>query len=159
MNPLLPIIWFLPAYVANATATFSRFFPTVHPVDGGRVWKGKRVLGDGKTWEGFLLGIFFGTLTGWLVSLFLHIGLLEGAVLMSIGALTGDMVGSFIKRRMGMPRGAEAPLLDQLDFVIGAFLFYPPPPDYGIVILVVTPIIHRLANIIGHSIGVKREPW
>ena len=73
------------------------------------------------------------------------------------------MVGSFIKRRLGMKRGQNAGLLDMLDFIIGALIFARILIDYSfwimIISIIITPIIHRLSNIIGYEIGVKKEPW
>ncbi len=148
-----PIIWFLPAYVANASASLARHMKT-HPIDMGLMFfDGRRILGDGKTWEGFFIGILAGGVMAILIG-----NPVEG-LLMSVGAMVGDIIGSFIKRRGGLERGEEAPLLDQLDFVAGAFLFAKPDSYTATVILWTTPIIHRIANIIGHRLGVKREPW
>ncbi len=41
----------LPAYVPNNAAVLAG---GGRPIDGGRTWDGKRVLGDGKTWRGTL---------------------------------------------------------------------------------------------------------
>ncbi len=87
--------------------------------------------------------------------------------------MLGDLCGAFIKRRLGLERGQKAPILDQYDFVIGAFcitaLFYPgwvyatyiegPHIAALIFILVVMFAIHRIANIIGYKMGLKKEPW
>ena len=93
---------------------------------------------------------------------------------MGIGALVGDLIGSFIKRRFKKERGAKFPLIDQLDFLVGAFLFsaldiwtlimYPTFTFlfiWPLVIfdLVVTVAIHRLANIIAFKLKLKKEPW
>ncbi len=151
--------WLVPAYVANSSATLSKFFPKRHPVDGGRVWSdGRRILGDGKTWEGLLIGTVVGALVGWPV--FALLGLDYNPILISFGALLGDIVGSFAKRRVGLPRGAEAPLIDQLDFMFGALaLGGPVPAAYSALFFLITPVVHRTANIIGYLIGVKNEPW
>jgi CDP-2,3-bis-(O-geranylgeranyl)-sn-glycerol synthase len=60
-------------------------------------------------------------------------------------------------------------VVDQLDFVIGAWvltLILAPEwfmenftPVIIIIVLIITPILHRLTNIIGYRIGAKREPW
>jgi CDP-2,3-bis-(O-geranylgeranyl)-sn-glycerol synthase len=81
---------------------------------------------------------------------------------MGLGALLGDAIGSFIKRRIGIERGRPAPLLDQLDFVIGALLLsslvYFESFSMIIVILIITPILHLLSNIFGYLVGFK-EVW
>lgn len=83
--------------------------------------------------------------------------------LLSLGALMGDLIGSFIKRRLNLQRGQPAPVLDQLDFVIGALTFsfieIMPSIEIIIIILVLTPIIHLIANMIGYKLKLKREPW
>jgi CDP-2,3-bis-(O-geranylgeranyl)-sn-glycerol synthase len=86
-----------------------------------------------------------------------------GYAFIALGAMLGDLAGSFIKRRMGMERGQNAGLLDMMDFIIGALIFARILTEYSywiaILALILTPIIHRLANIIGYEIGVKKEPW
>ncbi len=49
----------LPAYVPNNTAVLFGGGP---PIDGGRTWRGSRILGDGKTWRGTAGGILAGAL-------------------------------------------------------------------------------------------------
>jgi CDP-2,3-bis-(O-geranylgeranyl)-sn-glycerol synthase len=83
--------------------------------------------------------------------------------LLSFGALIGDLIGSFIKRRLNLERGRPAPPLDQLDFVAGALAFsfieFIPPIEIIGVLLVLTPGIHLIANIIGYRLRLKKEPW
>jgi CDP-2,3-bis-(O-geranylgeranyl)-sn-glycerol synthase len=165
-------IWILlPAYAAN-------IFPPLAngkiPIDGGRKVKEWRILGDGKTWEGFLLGIFVGTLVGLAeaylsgpISTSYNIALPQitilTAFLIPLGALLGDMAGSFIKRRFRMSRGGDAPFLDQLDFLMGALLlshwFIELNGTIVIIMFIITPVLHRVSNIIGYWLRVKREPW
>jgi len=48
------------------------------------------------------------------------------AILMSFGALTGDIIGSFIKRRVNVKSGDPSPFMDQLGFILMALIFaYP----------------------------------
>lgn len=157
------------------------------PIDGGRVLKdGRRILGDGKTYRGLFAGIACGVLLGLLqmvliipVSELFNISLppFSGSgsqtlvVLLSLasGSLFGDMFKSFFKRRLGMKRGASLPLVDQLDFVLGAWVFtclsspgwFTMNFTWGIMIavLIITPLLHLTTNIIGYIIGVKKEPW
>ena len=71
--------------------------------------------------------------------------------------------GSFLKRRVDMERGADAPLLDQLNFIVGAtvfaYLFTEITAGMILFMLVVTPLIHRAACMAGYKLGVKRVPW
>ena len=180
-------LWlFLPAMVPNsAAAVFGRWGKT--KMDFGRSWKGKRIFGDGKSWAGFFGGAFTGIVTGLIL---LGIAALFGAkddywgygpfwtnvgviVCLSFGSLLGDLCGAFIKRRLGMERGQKAPILDQYDFVIGAFLLTLAIfPNFVIdnyiegwhiaaliFILILMFFIHRGVNIIGYLMGVKKEPW
>ena len=52
------ILFYLPAYVANGSpVVFSKIYGPGHPIDMGIVFSdGKRLLGDGKTFEGFITG-------------------------------------------------------------------------------------------------------
>ncbi|MCU0852154.1 MAG: CDP-2,3-bis-(O-geranylgeranyl)-sn-glycerol synthase [Thermoplasmata archaeon] len=187
MTPLeaaLAGVWLMiPALVPNSAAVI---FGGGTPMDFGRSWRGKRVLGDGKTWRGF----FGGALTGVVLGLILMgVAMLLDArevwgygdwpdallviVALPFGSMTGDAAGSFLKRRLGKDRGAKAPVLDQYNFVIGALLlglllapnwvldhYYNDNGIYGLVLLlIVVPLLHRGVNIIGYKMGKKDVPW
>ncbi|TXT56734.1 MAG: CDP-archaeol synthase [Candidatus Thorarchaeota archaeon] len=175
-------LWFgLPAWIANATPVLLGGGP---PIDGGRVLNdGHRILGDGKTIRGFLVGVLFGSLTGFAQSLVapyipevlgqfvtitteMEIVLfmsLPIAILMSFGALTGDMVGSFLKRRIDVKSGNPSPVMDQLGFIIMALLFaspfIQPAPIYVIILVSFTLAIHWISNALGYLLGLKKNPW
>lgn len=153
----------LPAYIANSVPVLAR---GKHPIDFGKSMPdGRRVFGDGKTFEGLLLGLFFGTLAGTAGGILLgevnYFAFLSG--MLALGALVGDMVGAFIKRRLSIPRGAPAPVLDQLDFVVGALLFavpfYPLVWEQALFIMIVTPPIHLFTNFMAYKLGLKPNPW
>jgi CDP-2,3-bis-(O-geranylgeranyl)-sn-glycerol synthase len=165
--------WILiPAYAANMAPTVSG---GKTPIDGGRMWPdGRRLLGDHKTWKGFITGVvaggFFGLLELWSQpKLFDMLGFglptmtIAAALAIPLGAMLGDLGGSFIKRRLGLQSGADAPFLDQLNFIVGAIALawwlIPISPWMLLVMLVVTPILHRAANIVGYELKVKRVPW
>ncbi len=176
LNVFLGAIWFiLPAYVANASAVIIH---DRHPLDQGlKFLDGKPLLGRGKTFGGFLSGVCFGTLASVVQagSVMLVGGTFsEGTILLgfflAFGAMTGDSVGSFFKRRFDLKRGQATPLLDQWDFIFGALLFsflllYFVPvvafPDFlsVLVILVLTPVLHIISNFIAHRLGFKAVPW
>ncbi len=154
---ILNLIWrILPAYIANASPLV--LIRRGHPIDGGRTFiDGKPVLGAGKTIEGFLAGIILGTLTG----------LIQGrgivAFMLSLGAMCGDLLGSFIKRRIGIKRGRPAPILDQTSFLLGALAFSSILEHYTlmdvVVLIVITIPLHLISNIIAYLLKIKRVPW
>jgi CDP-2,3-bis-(O-geranylgeranyl)-sn-glycerol synthase len=164
-------LWFIfPAYCANAAPVI---FGGGRPVDFGKIFlDGKPILGSHKTLRGFFSGLFVGTLVGFLQTLiFQHVlfqydtqfryDVLLGFMI-SLGALVGDLVESFIKRRLDLPPGSSLPVGDQLDFVVGAFLFsLPVSPQPSLltilIILVITPFIHFLTNLLAGLLGIKRK--
>ncbi len=178
-------VWIIfPAYIANSSAVI---FGHGQPVDlGGKYHDGRPIFGDGKTWFGLLggslAGIAFGfgqiVCVGFRYPIH-HWGYGPApnayliAILIPVGALLGDILGSFIKRRLGKARGEHMRFLDIYDLIIGVFillLIFELPWFYhtfldgirviGLVfILVLTPILHRLTNLIGFKLGKKKEPW
>jgi len=135
---ILQSLWLiLPAYIANGCAAL---LGGGTPIDFGKNYKdGKRILGDGKTWRGLILGTLFGMIGGFGLSIaakiitpteynFIAFEKLDFTgfpimipILFSIcfGALFGDMVKSFFKRRCGIERGKDWLPFDQIDFIIG----------------------------------------
>jgi CDP-2,3-bis-(O-geranylgeranyl)-sn-glycerol synthase len=165
----------LPAYIPNPAAAA---VGGGIPIDGGRCWSdGRRILGDGKTVRGFFGGVLCGCFIGGIqilaqsIPFFSILPALNPAavVLLATGALVGDMVKSFFKRRVGIERGGKWQIVDQYDFVAGASIFLligDPAFTFStftlpviIAILIITPALHRLVNIIGYKIGVKDVPW
>jgi CDP-2,3-bis-(O-geranylgeranyl)-sn-glycerol synthase len=177
---LIEVIWLIiPAYAVNGLIPLIglRGREKNHPIDGGRNFRGKPLLGPGKTWEGLIFGCFIGIFIAsvemlafpyipfdispvplTIVPMFPLFGLLLG-----VGTVIGDMTGSFIKRRIGLPRGSIAPLLDQEDFLLGSLLFasfmVAIKIDWVILLVIITPIIHLIASAIGFKMKVKKEPW
>ena len=147
---------YLPAYIANAT-------PVVlsggGALDRGRNWiDGKPLFGDHKTLRGTVSGLAAGLL----------IGLAQGspfrAALLSIGAIGGDLVVSFFKRRMNLKPGALLPIADQMGFIILAvilvgFTEQAPRWDQAVGILVATLPIHYLSNLLAWALKLKSNPW
>jgi CDP-2,3-bis-(O-geranylgeranyl)-sn-glycerol synthase len=163
-------LWFIfPAYCANAVPVI---FGGGRPVDFGKIFlDGKPILGSHKTLRGFFSGLLVGTLVGFLQTLLFQnvlsqydaqfrYNVLLGFTI-SLGALVGDLVESFIKRRLNLPPGGSLPIGDQLDFVVGAFLFSlivsPPSLLTMLIIFVITPFIHFLTNLLAGLLGIKRK--
>ena len=162
----------LPAYTANGMALI---LGGGKPLDKGRKMRdGRRIFGEGKTVRGTILGILSGILASLGLSLgFLQVyGGLRGFIVgsaASLGAIGGDLLGSFAKRRFNIPRGHPVPFLDQLDFICMALLaaylvnlqlkatvF---TPLAVLIILAVTPFAHIAGNFIVYKAGKKRHPW
>jgi CDP-2,3-bis-(O-geranylgeranyl)-sn-glycerol synthase len=182
---LLQAFWIvIPIYVANASAVI---VGGGVPIDFGKNWKdGRRILGDGKTWRGLFAGTFLGMTAGFgLVvaakylssSEYAYLGLtdFEGFPMMILilfslcfGALFGDIIESFVKRRVGKERGQDWIPFDQLDFLVGALVFSFLMSEliyllgltchhwffhfitiwHILILLVVTPFIHIIANVL-----------
>jgi CDP-2,3-bis-(O-geranylgeranyl)-sn-glycerol synthase len=92
---------------------------------------------------------------------------------LGFGAMIGDSLGSFVKRRLEIGRGDKAPVLDQYNFVAGAILlvlifqsswfiahYIEGNGIFGLALfLIVVPLLHRGVNIIGYKLGKKNVPW
>jgi len=159
------IIFILPSYIANgAPVISSKIFIRRHPIDMGKVFiDHKRIFGDGKTYEGFMIGLITGTLTGLFLETFSY-HTVEGAFILSLGTLLGDLIGSFIKRRIGIKRGQKAPFLDQLTFLYFAlflYYFFYDAIEVNIIIFlsIITPILHRFTNYVAYKLKLKEYPW
>ncbi len=128
--------------VANGTpviakALLGRRF--AHPLDGGRMWcDGKPLLGGSKTIRGVVLAILATSASAPIVGLDWIVGAAIGGA-----AMAGDLVSSFVKRRLGLAPSSRATGLDQIpesllpllacrpllaltaaDIVIGVALFF-----------------------------------
>jgi CDP-2,3-bis-(O-geranylgeranyl)-sn-glycerol synthase len=177
----LAIYYLFPAYVANAIPVLTGGGT---PIDFQKTLRdGRRIFGEGKTYRGLITGVIMAAITGmvqqwinpWFLSSVLNAILLlpEEAILfqtppllgllMGLGALLGDLGGSFMKRRLNLARGAPAPGIDQLDFLVGTVLFtfwlHPLAVSHLILLFVATPIIHLTTNVVGYLLKVKKEPW
>ena len=172
----LGALWIMvPAYLPNSAAAV---FGGGTPIDFGKtLGDGRRIFGNGKTYRGFFGGVLCGVLAGlieiWAASTF-DLAMLPRQTLLSVtllaaGALLGDLAKSFLKRRLGKERGESWFLADQYDLVVGSFLLilliYPQwlfeniTSPIAVWIVIMTPLLHRVVNIIGYYIGVKEVPW
>lgn len=189
---VLQAFWIvIPIYVANASAVI---VGGGTPIDFGKTGKdGRRILGDGKTWLGLFSGTFLGMTAGFglvvaasylSASEYAFLGLtnFEGFPVMILilfslcfGALLGDIVESFFKRRIGKDRGQDWIPFDQLDFLLGAltlsfvisellwllqvtpdsWFFHSLTIWHVLILLVVTPFIHITANVLFRKIRQK----
>ncbi|MBO7718899.1 MAG: CDP-2,3-bis-(O-geranylgeranyl)-sn-glycerol synthase [Methanosphaera sp.] len=176
------IYFMIPAYLANGSALV---FGGGTPMDFGRnAWDGHRLIGDGVTWRGTIGAGLFGMLIGGLLGYLSTFGVCSSyfnmlaanltftsnpvfqgliiGLLLGFGALIGDAIGSFIKRRLNFERGKAVPLLDQLDFVVVALIFASLVVDISlemiVCILVLSVFFHLGANILAYAIHLK-DVW
>lgn len=183
--PLLIVeafVLFIPGFVANPAAVITGGH---FPMDFGKNFvDGRRILGDGKTWTGYVGGSLLGVLSGLILTGIFYLtgslgifsygntltSMFVTLLAMSFGSLSGDVTGSFIKRRIGIQRGGKGALLDQWPFVLISFLFlfvfartffmqYYGNIIGAVAILVITPPLHRAVNIIGFKMKKKDVPW
>jgi len=143
------LIYALVAYFSNASCTLSARTGR-HPIDFG-----KGVLGKNKTFEGLL----FGLNAGLLLTLLLGIDFTVGLVI-SVSTQAGDLLGSFIKRRLGIKSGEELPITDQLGFITLTFFSLSfitsiSFPAAAAIILLTYPA-HRAANLLAFKLKLKK---
>ncbi|MBR5954781.1 MAG: CDP-2,3-bis-(O-geranylgeranyl)-sn-glycerol synthase [Methanobrevibacter sp.] len=175
----IAVLYFLlPAYISNSGGLI---FGGGKPLDCGKTdSKGNRWIGDGVTWRGLIGGTILGTLIGAIQGYYgpsllasygqyittpIAIGVLNGLIigfLLAFGALVGDALGSFLKRRLGIGRGKPAPILDQIDFLVVALLFASLVVNFSlefiIIAVVLTMIIHLISNTGAYLLGIK-DVW
>lgn len=183
IDTVLWSLWFfLPAGLATLAPILATKAPLIRnykaPMDFGKTYKGTRILGDTKTWRGLIVGIGAGVAVGGLQMLiftlaqpsFVHTSVFDygswttlwlGGAL-GVGAIVGDAVKSFFKRRIGVPPSESWLVFDQIDYIIGgcicaAVFVVLPLPDY-LVILGVWFGIHVLFGYIGYVTGFKKTP-
>ncbi len=160
------LYYIFPAYCANGAPVL---FGGGRSIDGGKPFRdGRPLFGPHKTVRGFVSGLLIGTFVGWVQEAYgPSVGLPQGSLLLgfvlSLGALMGDLLGSFIKRRMNLKSGAHLPISDQLDFMLMALLFslpvQPPTLTYALIIIVLTAPIHLMVNAMAYLLRLKKTPW
>ncbi len=167
---ILQALWFIaPAYAANA---FPPLLRGRNPIDQGKKVGKSRLLGDGKTIEGTLGGIAFGMFFGLIQIYFQPMIPAEAGLApmtipliaaLSVGAILGDMANSFLKRRMGIKRGERVSVINRLDFIIGALIlsypFYKVGWEHVVILVILTPLIHKLSNILAFTLNIKKVPY
>lgn len=161
----------IPAGIANIMASLSRYiFPR---------WNrsiNSRLLGAHKTWRGLVCGIFFGSILGLLILyVFYYLrGELEtvqpsmikyqwqSSLVLATGALLGDLVKSFFKRRMDIVPGKPWIPFDQLDWLLGAFVAYSIYRESFvwstlIALLVIGGVLHVFFNVLGRLFHLQKN--
>jgi CDP-diglyceride synthetase len=192
MSPLPQLLYLiLPLVLAGFSNMVWMKLPILNflliPMDQGKNYKdGRRIFGDNKTWKGFVGMILVTAL--WL-QIFAWIDLLSPAArALSLipyeqwphlawfyGAIWGlsyvlaELPNSFIKRRLDIRPGGEAPgwlgqvfkVVDQGDSVVGCLIgmlvFYVPGWSNAFLILVLATGFHYATNVLLYVLGLKKQ--
>jgi CDP-2,3-bis-(O-geranylgeranyl)-sn-glycerol synthase len=113
MNALLIAQMLFLLFVANGAPVVAKRLlgPALNrPIDGGVLFPdGRPLLGPAKTWRGVAAAVVATSLCAALLGLPVAVGLAIG-----LGAMAGDLLSSFLKRRLGWPVSSRAFGLDQL---------------------------------------------
>lgn len=159
-------LYLLPMYVANSSALI---FGGGQRLDFGKsLGDNKPLFGKSKTIKGTFSGIFSGILTGLLLmTIFQETNYFNNyfllSTLLSIGAILGDIIASFIKRRLGYEEGKEFLFLDQLDFLFGGMILgliiYVPNLLEIVSAIVATFFVHKASNFVAYKLKLKKVPW
>ena len=188
MQPLAEAFWIaVPVVVAgafhisvirvNALAALARI-----PIDGGLIFRGRRILGDNKTLRGVILMVPITILAtmaqAWVAGHFewarvltprelLAAGPVKWGALLGFGYVLGELPNSFLKRQIDIAPGdpgarALRPVFwiaDQIDSLVGAliamsFVWLPPWP-LVLAMVTVTLIVHPLAALAMVALGLK----
>jgi CDP-2,3-bis-(O-geranylgeranyl)-sn-glycerol synthase len=149
-----------PAYCANAAPVLGG---GGKPMDFGKNFSdGKRIFGTNKTFRGFFVGLVIGATVGIMDCVAFGFPWLF-AILTPLGALLGDLVGAFLKRRLDIAPGGLLPIVDQIDFVVGALVLSLPLMvinwETAVTVLLLTPPIHLFTNFLAYKLKLKKHPW
>lgn len=123
----------------------SRCFCAIQrPIDGGYCCRdGHRLLGKSKTWQGLLSALLITTIAAAILKF-----PLPAALLLALLAMAGDLISSFIKRRLHCRSGLNVPGLDQLPEsllpMLGVSLLLPLSPLQVILPVLLFILIHIL---------------
>ncbi|MCG3216901.1 MAG: CDP-archaeol synthase [Candidatus Heimdallarchaeota archaeon] len=85
-------------------------------------------------------------------------------VLMGWGTNFGDMLGSFIKRRIKIKPGRSFPVFDQMGYMVFGILWSWPifkviPWQFIVTLIIIAPLIHVAFNLLGYALKVKDVPF
>ena len=166
----------LPAYFANmAPVIVKKINLFANPIDFNKKINNKPLLGKNKTFRGLVFGVVFAIIVAYLqflaynqnffksISFIDYKNWLLFGFLMGLGALTGDSVKSFFKRRLNIKPGDKFIPFDQTDFVVGALIFVWPifnlTSGIFLVSLVLSFILDIIVNHLAFYLKIRNEKW
>jgi len=180
----------LPAYFANMAPVIFKKLKLLEslnkPVDKEKLFVDKKPLfGKNKTYRGFVSGVIMGILGAYLQMLLFnwtafkkisipgidytnHVTIILLGILMGLGAITGDLIESFLKRRLNVLSGQSFAPWDQIDLVIGAYIFVLPLHYLHIITIswmlllwsmIVSFFLIVIVNHISFYLHFRKEKW
>lgn len=166
----------LPAGFANMSPVLTKFWfkGLAKPIDGNRTWRGKPIFGANKTWRGIIMAPLFGIIMfgfqRWLYGFepiqqisfinYHQYGLGLG-FLLGLGAILGDLLKSFFKRRINRQPGKPWIPFDQIDYttggiILGALIFWPGWTAFFTTIGIGL-LLHFVANLTGYALKLNKS--
>ncbi|MDP3970511.1 MAG: CDP-archaeol synthase [bacterium] len=164
--------FFLPAGLANMAPVLFRnsFKSLAYPIN-------KKLFGNHKTWRGLVVAIISGGLF-FVLQRYLGLNMTEFqeisaynysefawwfGFLFAAGAIFGDLIKSFFKRRFHHKPGTRWFPFDQIDFLLGSgivlTMFAKITIPSWLMIIIGGIILHLIVNQIGFRLKLKDNPW
>ena len=128
-------------------------------IDGGhRAWDGRPWLGVSKTWRGLLAALAVTPLAALPLGLGATVGLL-----IALGAMAGDLLSSFLKRRLGIEASGQALGLDQVPEALLPLLLVTPLLRLGpldiLVLVAAFFLLELILSRILYALDIRRRPY
>ena len=129
------------------------------PLDGGRkTSSGQPILGSSKTWRGIVAALLLTPAVAYLLGIDWHWGMIIGGL-----AMLGDIIASFVKRRLGLPPSSQAIGLDQIPESLVPLLaiapFYPLKWWSVLIVVIAFAVVVPLLSRLFFLVGIRRRPY
>lgn len=129
------------------------------PVDGGKTWHdGRPLFGRSKTIRGLLSATTTTAVAGYWIEFGWSVGAAFGLL-----AMTGDLLASFIKRRLGLPASAKATGLDQLPEAVLPLAVLAHPLGLGVAEIAAAAMLFFVLEVtlspLLFKLGIRRRPY
>lgn len=182
MTIIIQMFWFLiPAMWSNMAPVWAakiKIFDRLNrPIDRGVKIGGQPLFGKNKTYRGFAAGVILALIASLLQYLISEkfvlvdnleltqldlIDYISIGFLLGFGALFGDLMASFFKRRLLIPAGSTWFPLDQIDYILGALLLTSTFMSFNIsqyaTAVFIGLFMHILVNYLGWKVGMRKHP-
>ena len=129
------------------------------PLDAGvRFIDDRPLFGESKTWRGLIASLLVTTLLAWLIGWSPWLGFLIASM-----AMLGDLLASFIKRRLAIPASGMAPGLDQIPESLFPLLAIRSIVDIGwlqiTLIVVAFILLDYLLSFVLYQLHIRQHPY